>query len=180
MEFVFVLCKEDKLEFLLMSFLPLAKKLPESLISESESSLVFHKISENLDVFGFGAKFVLLRLMRNSEIPLSCSASDVLPAPRNDIFEVFTCHLHFSIGREKNGTKFKPKRNSMHGSALFLQTRTQLKRFFRCDTPFIAEHAFLDSFELDAPLMDLFDETVCKIIFFIGVGLPIVSSSLWL
>lgn len=70
--------------------LPLAKKLPESLISESESSgaLLFHKTSENFDVFGFGAKFVLLRLMRNSEIPLSCSASDVLPAPNNDIFQL--------------------------------------------------------------------------------------------
>lgn len=67
-------------------YLPLAKKLPESLISESESSLLFHKTSEYFVAFDFGAKLLLLRLSRNSETPLSCSRSDVFPAPRNDIF----------------------------------------------------------------------------------------------
>lgn len=73
--------------------LPLAKKLPESLISESESSLLFHKTSENFGVFDFGAKLLLLRLSRNSDTPLSCSKSDVLPAPRNDIFN----NNHFAL-----------------------------------------------------------------------------------
>lgn len=54
-----------------------------------------------------------------------------------------------------------------------LHTRSQLRRFFRCYKPFIAEYACvffvirMGTFELDAPLMDLFYERqFAKLLFY--------------